>query len=318
MDIFFIILATLFFAMLLVVTAVLPKRSHLSHYELKRRAKNGDGEAIKKLKREKVLDAVEALQNVKISVLLVLISILSIIVFGWFFGIVIALLVAFTYELLASLEFVHKPAQKLYEKHEAVILNFIAKHEKVFRVFGTKHHESITNIHSKEELEHVIDKAHFLEENEKQALVATIHFAAKTAKDIMSPKEEIASIGKNEMLGPLVLDQLHKTGHSSFPVFDGSPDKIVGILNIKDIVSLKDKQSHMVKTVMNTHVHKINEEQPTEEILADFLHHRSHLFIVIDENKKTVGVVSLQDIVTVMLGRAVKNEADNAEKKEEE
>ncbi len=317
MDIFFIILATLFFAMLLVVTAVLPKRSHLSHYELKRRAKNGDGEAIKKLRREKVLDAVEALQNVKISALLVLLTIFLVTIFGWFLGIVIALIVALTYEVLASFEFVHKPAQKLYEKHEATILGFIEKHEKFFRIFGTKHHESITSVHSKDELEHVIRGAHFLDESEKQSLVSNIHFSAKKAKDIMSVKEKIASIGKNEMLGPLVLDQLHKTGHSSFPVFDGSPDKIVGILNIKDIVSLKDKQSHMVKTVMNTHVHKIFEEQFVEDVLADFLHHRSHLFIVVDENEKTAGVVSLQDVVKTILGRAVKNESDNTKEKEE-
>lgn len=317
MDIFFIILATLFFVMLLVVTAVLPSRSHLSNYELKRRAKNGDGEAIKKLRREKVLDAVEALQNVKISALLVLLTILLVAILGWFLGIAVALIIALTYEVFASFELVHKPAQKLYEKHEATILGFIEKHEKFFRIFGTKHHESITNVHSKEELEHVISKAHFINENEKKALVSGIYFSTKKAKDIMSPKEEIASIGKNEMLGPLVLDQLHKTGHSSFPVFDGSPDKIVGILNIEDIVSLKDKQSHMVKTVMHTHVHKISEEQSVEGALADFLHHHSHLFIVVDENEKTAGVVSLQDAVKSILGRTVKNESDSTKEKEE-
>lgn len=318
MDIFFIILAVLFFAVLLVVTAVLPERSHLSHYELKRRAKNGNGEAIKKLRREKVLDAVEALQNVKISALLVLLTIVLVVAFGWFFGIIIALIIALTYEVLASFELVSRPAQKLYEKHEATILGFIEKHEKPFRIFGTKHHELITSVHSKDELAHVISKAYFLDENEKQALASNLHFSAKKVKDIMSPKENIASIGKNEMLGPLVLDQLHKTGHSSFPVFDGSPDKIVGILNIKDVVSLKDKQSHMVKTIMDTHVHKISEDQSVEDVLADFLHHRSHLLIVVDENEKTVGVVSLQGVVKTILGRAVKNESDNTKEKEEE
>ena len=227
MDIYLFILGLLFFVALLLVTAILPARSHLSHYELKRRAKFGNGEAIKKLRREKLLDAIEALQNIKISVLLVLITILSIAVFGWFWGIIIALIVALTYESFASFDFIYKPSQKLYEKHEPAILNFIEKHQKLFRIFGTKQHESIVNLHSKEELQHVINQANFLDENEKRALGANIHLSSLKAKDIMTPEDRIASIGKNEMLGPLVLDQLHKTGHSSFPVFDGSPDKIV-------------------------------------------------------------------------------------------
>ncbi len=316
MNIFLITVDVLFFVALLFVTAILPVRSHLSHYELKRRAGVGNGEAIQKLRREKLLDMLEALQNVKISALLVLITVLSMTALGWFFGIIISLLVALTYDLLASSNFIHKPAQRLYEKYESTILTFIEKHAKIFRVFGAKKHEFITSLHSKEELQHAISHAHFLDIKEKEALIATTHFSSLTAKDIMTSKEKINSIGKNEMLGPLVLDQLHRTGHNYFPVFDGSPDNIVGILDIKDIVSLKDKQSHMVKTVMNAHIHKISEQQPVEDVLADFLHHRSHLFIVVNEHKETVGIVSMQDIVKILLGRTVKAKSDESGEKE--
>lgn len=318
MDIFLIIFGALLLLALMIITAIHPEHSKLSDYELKRRAEKGDGLAIEKLRRERLLDKFEALQNVKISVLLVLITAILIAVLNWFFGIIAALFIALTYELVASSGLVHGPTQRIYERYEAAILNLIEKYSNILRVFGAKSSELITHLHSKEELQNVISRASFLSSSDKKALIANINFTTQNASDIMQPKSEIESIDQNETLGPLVLDQLHKTGQASFPVTSGSIDKIVGILSIEDMVSLKDKKSHKVAAVMNSSVHRVNQQQPAEEILADFLQQPSRLFIVVDDKNKTVGTISLSNIVKAMLGRDIDDEADQEEEEKNE
>ena len=314
---FFIILDALLFVTLLLITAILPTHSQLSSFELQRRAKAGDGEAIKKLRREKLLGTIESLQNIKISGLLVFITIVSIVAFGWTLGIATALVVAFSYELVASLRFVHKGAQKLYDKYESFIFLVIEKHPRFFKLFGTKQHHAVASVHSKEELQHVINQVHFLEPNEKKLLVSGLHFSSLRVGDIMTAKEDIKSIGKNEMLGPLVLDQLHKTGHSCFPVINGDLNRVEGMLDIKDSVSLQDKKSHMAKTLMSTDVHRISESRSIEDALTDFLQQRSHLSIVVNESRETVGILGMKDIITAMLGHAVDKNVEHIEKREE-
>jgi len=313
----FIILDVLFFVALLLVTAILPVHSQLSSFELHRRAKAGDGDAIKKVRRENLLGTIESLQNIKISSLLVLITIISIVAFGWLLGILVALFVALSYEVIASLKPVHKGAQKLYEKYEPSILTIIEKHPGFFKVFGTKQHHSVASVHSKEELQHVISQSHFLEPTDKKLLISGLHFSSLRVSDVMTVKEDIKTIGKNEMLGPLVLDQLHKTGHSCFPVINGDFNKVEGILDIKDSVSLQDKKSHMVKTIMNTDIFHIHDTRSVEDALLDFLQQRSHLFIVVNESKETVGILNIKDIISAMLGReSHKSVQENQEREE--
>ena len=59
--------------------------------------------------------------------------------------------------------------------------------------------------------------------------------------EIMTPRSMIESVPMNELLGPLVLDDLHKKGYSRFPVIDGDIDHVVGVLRIQDLLTIDRK-----------------------------------------------------------------------------
>jgi CBS domain containing-hemolysin-like protein len=127
----------------------------------------------------------------------------------------------------------------------------------------------------------------------------------------MTPRGVIDSISKKELLGPLVLDDLHKTGHSRFPVIDGDIDHVVGMLHIQDLLILDAKQrSNTVEKVMEPRVFYVREDQTLEHALTAFLRTRHHLFVVVNEFRETVGVLSLEDVIEVLLGRKIVDEFD--------
>ena len=53
----------------------------------------------------------------------------------------------------------------------------------------------------------------------------------------MTPRGVMNTVAKEDVIGPLLLDELHKTGHSRFPVTDGDIDHIVGILHIRSLLT---------------------------------------------------------------------------------
>lgn len=121
----------------------------------------------------------------------------------------------------------------------------------------------------------------------------------------------IESVPMNELLGPLVLDDLHKKGYSRFPVIDGDIDHVVGMLRIQDLLTIDRKaKSHRAETVMSKDVYYIRENQTLQHALAAFLKTQHHLFIVVNEFRETVGLLSLEDVIEALLGQKIIDEYD--------
>ena len=139
-----------------------------------------------------------------------------------------------------------------------------------------------------------------------------LSFKTKTVASIMTPRAVIDSVPKQELLGPLVLDDLHKTGHSRFPVIDDNLDHIVGILHIQDLLTLDGgKKTTTADKTMEARVYYIHQDQTLQQALSGFIRTHHHLFIVINEYRETVGVLTLEDVVEALLGRKIIDEFDS-------
>jgi len=121
----------------------------------------------------------------------------------------------------------------------------------------------------------------------------------------MTPKEDMFTIGKHEILGPLVLDDLHRSGHESFPVLNGGgADDIVGILRLRDVQTLDTTRRHTAKveTAMDPDVRSIDSEESLSTALNLLLNSQHHMLIVTD-GRETVGLVTLSDIIKTLFGK---------------
>ncbi len=299
---------------LLIAVGVRPYRTTMSRFELRRRTEDGDEYAASLLRRESLLHDIFSLQRVVVAVLLVVISTLGGALFGWLFGLMASLLVALEAGAVARIPFFQSRSQKLYEKYEPKLLDLVEKVPGLFTLLRNVNPETneARHLQSREELLHLVSQAgELLSSDEKQLINHALAFKSRLVSEIMTPRSMIDSVKKDELLGPLVLHDLHRTGHSRFPVIDGDIDHVVGILHVHSLLTLSKKRSVKAKTAMDSKVHYIREDQSLHHALAAFMRTHRHLFIVVNQYRETVGLLSLEDIIEALLGREIIDEFDS-------
>ena len=131
------------------------------------------------------------------------------------------------------------------------------------------------------------------------------YFAKKTVESIMVPRGAIKVLQKTDLVGPLMLDELHRTGHSRFLVLDGDIDHVVGVLHIRTMLELLDKKSQTAEKAMEKSVYYIHQGQTLGDALAAFLKTRHQLFVVVNDNRETTGLLTLEDVIEQMLGHEI-------------
>jgi len=311
--IFLTILLAVIFLKLIVVTGMRPVHSQLSVFELERRAETGNAQAVAALRREKLLPDILSLQRVTTALLLVTFVALSVVVCGWLVGILLSIVVALEYGAFARFPFVSGWANRFYIRYESQLLRFVEKFTGVFRLIrAASPPQPVTKLSSKQELEHLIaESENVLSVDERKLIINGLGFDEKKVREIMTPRSVIESINKKDHLGPLVLNDLHNTGHSRFPVIDGDIDHVVGTLHIQDLLTIDAKRrSTSVEKAMEPRVFYVKEDQSLQHALAAFLRTHHHLFIVVNEFRETVGLLSLEDVIEALLGRKIIDEFD--------
>jgi Mg2+/Co2+ transporter CorB len=313
---FLLVVTIIVFLMLVVVAGLHPTPYLVSQFELRRRS-NTSKEAKWQHRREILLPNVYGAIAAKLAVLLVGFTALSIVTFGWALGIIIAIIGIVLYPAVAHLSPINRLAGKLYNHYEAPYLDIIEKMKPFFnvvRAVSVPHVEPYHRFDSREELQKLIDQSgDVLTYDEKTLIIHGLSFKTVKVETIMTPKSMIKSIKKSEFLGPLVLSEIHELGHSRLPVIGTDIDHVVGILHLNDLLSLDIKQSHTAEKAMEPKVFYIRHDDTLEHALAAFIETRHHLFIVINELRETVGIVTLEDVIEELIGHKIVDEDDDHE-----
>lgn len=292
---------------LIVITSFRPNKSSVSEFEMHRLIDQGNKPSIKNWRRYEYYHDVLTLRRIVVTCLLVVVTVFAVRAFDWTNGIIVALLVAIFYVKIALSGFVHRPVQRLYDKFETRILMMVEHISRWLRIIGGAVDPDPDHVvSSREELVHLIDGSGLLlTKSEATLLKSGLSFEGKLVKDYMTPRSMMEAIGANELLGPLTLDNLYKTGHTHFPVMDRDIDHLVGILHIYSLFTLENKKSVMVRDVMEPRVFYIHEDQSLEDALAACIKYRRHLLVVVNSYRETVGVITIEDAVEQLIGRKI-------------
>lgn len=307
-----LILGAITLVALILVASLHPRRTRISRYELERRATGDDQSARDELHRDVVLDDLLVVRRTIEAVLLTLCIVFALNVFGGW-GVLITIVIALLYRRVARIEVIGHGAMLLYDRYEAGILRVIGRSPqliKMLRGVGSVDREP-PYITSREELQHILDGlTELLSNDERKLMQHGLEFESKTVADAMVPRSVVTTVNKNELVGPLLLSELHQTGHSRFPVVDGTIDKVVGILYIRDLLTLRSKTSAHAHQVMDKAVYYIHESQSLSHALGAFLKVHHHLFVVVNDYQETTGIITLEDCLEALLGRRIIDEDD--------
>ena len=135
-----------------------------------------------------------------------------------------------------------------------------------------------------------------------------LRFGRLSIHDIQTPKRVVKMVKADEPVGPVLMTELHASGHSRFPVYEGKKDNIVGVLYLRDLISAKHIGT--VRTIMQPTVCYVHEEQPLADALQAVLRTHQQLFMVVNSFEEYVGVLSLEDILEQVIGKPIIDEFD--------
>lgn len=140
-------------------------------------------------------------------------------------------------------------------------------------------------------------------------LTHALSFGDKKVSEVLIPKRVVNEVSADEAIGPILTDELHKSGHSRFPVYDGKKDNIVGILFLRDLVM--NKKTGTVRSVMKQHLSYVHEDFTLYQTLEAFIKTKQQLFLVVNEFEEFVGIITIEDVIEQMVGKVIVDEFDN-------
>jgi CBS domain containing-hemolysin-like protein len=152
-------------------------------------------------------------------------------------------------------------------------------------------------------------------EEDLKIAFGALTFGDKLVRDVMTPRREIKFVTATDTIGPLLMDELHASGYSRFPVVEAptkeANPKIVGTLFLKDLLDHKEKGK--VGDVMRKGTYFIDESQNLRDALSAFLKSQRHLLVVVNNFEELSGVISLEDVMEQILGSKIVDEFDQHE-----
>jgi putative hemolysin len=140
-----------------------------------------------------------------------------------------------------------------------------------------------------------------LSEEERKMLHRIFEFGDIQVSDVMIPKEKIVAVSvaaKPEEL----LDILAEEGHSRIPVYKDSIDNIVGVIYAQDLLYiLRDKGLFLIQDIIHS-AYIVPATARVSELLRKFQVDKLQIAVVVDENKTTLGLVTLEDLLEEIVG----------------
>lgn len=141
-----------------------------------------------------------------------------------------------------------------------------------------------------------------IEEDEKEMIHQIFQLDVTEAEEIMIPRINVTGIESGDNFDR-VRELTQKFGYSRYPVYEGTIDNIIGIINVKDLLILSDSDRGNFK--LTEHMReplRVGEHKKIDQLLADFKRTKTHMAIVMDEFGGTAGLVTLEDILEEIVG----------------
>lgn len=132
-----------------------------------------------------------------------------------------------------------------------------------------------------------------------------------TAGQIMTPHDSVFQLD-SDLLMKDVAKYLVGCPHSRIPVVDvDSPGSWIGLVMQRQILSALANDEFLVRLdSLCQPIHLVDESAPGHQLLKQFISRRTHLFGVVNAERKLVGVVSLEDVIESLVGAEIVDETD--------
>ena len=173
----------------------------------------------------------------------------------------------------------------------------------VLRLLGIDPNESDEQV-NEEEILRMVDAGSekgAIDEQEKEFIQNVFEFDDLTAEEIAVHRTEVTFLWMEDPMEEWV-KTIHDSRHTLYPVCDGSPDNIVGILNAKDYFRLEDRSREEVMREAVKAPFFVPETIKADVLFRKMKKTRNVMAIVLDEYGGMVGIITLNDLIEQLVG----------------
>ena len=163
---------------------------------------------------------------------------------------------------------------------------------------------------TEKELKTYVDVSHeggVIESEERALIYNVFDFGDTVAKDIMIPRIQMTTVPLSATYQEL-LSTFQSCMFTRLPVYDGDPDHIIGIVNIKDFILVKDKEKFSLKKILRE-AYYTYEYKNVSDLLMEIREKSSSIAFVLSEYGATVGMITMEDIIEELVGE-IRDEYD--------
>ena len=142
-----------------------------------------------------------------------------------------------------------------------------------------------------------------LEESDRELIQSVVEFGDKTVREVMTPRPEIFAVPGDTTIEKLT-EMLQARRFSRIPVFEGSIDKIIGIVLAHDMLQVADVEARTrtVRTLVKQDLLFVPESKSVSDLLREMQKDHIRMAIVVDEYGAVAGLVTTEDMVEQIVG----------------
>ena len=150
----------------------------------------------------------------------------------------------------------------------------------------------------------VVTKGGELDASEHKLIHNIFQFGDRRVHEVMTPASEVFALNYNLPLGR-ILSEVRTNKYSRIPVYQGTRDRIEGVLYAKDLISVAYgigvKQQRRLRDLLHPG-YFIPQSVRCEQLFREFRKRMTHLALVVNEYGHFVGLITMEDLLEELFG----------------
>src|SRR3954447_21669645 len=159
--------------------------------------------------------------------------------------------------------------------------------------------------HSQEELRIILassEKAGVLSEENREIIEGVFQFSKRTARQIMVPRTDVVVLSSTKSIQEN-LEIIGISKHTRYPLCEGTLDQTIGLIHVKDLFLAQLGGPGKPLDQLKRDILFVPENSTVDALLSQFIEHKTHMAVVLDEYGGASGIVSLENITEELFGQ---------------